>query len=367
MHTDDERLHAIALSMVPRIGDVHARALMDQYGSASEVFRISRRELEAMPGIGEIRARSIRTFKAFRQAEEEMAWTLKTAVDIHIYATPTYPRRLLHCSDAPIVLYSRGKMNEPSKAVAIIGTRKPTTAGLQAVETFVSGLASHGILVISGLAQGIDTEAHRAALNHGLSTVGVLGHGLDILYPPSNARLARKMVEQGALVTEFRNGTMPDAPNFPKRNRIVAGLSDALIVIETDLKGGSMITANLAFGYDRDLFALPGRITDERSRGCNQLIRENKAMLVTGPEDLVRAMNWDLPDKKPRLQQAALFVELEPVERKVMDLIREAGQLDTDAIGFRAGLRSNQLSSVLLSLEMKGLVRALPGKCYAPA
>ena len=367
MNTDDDRLHAIALSMVPRVGDVHARLLMDQYGSAVNIFQASRRDLEAIPGIGEIRARGIRSFRAFRQAEDELAWAEKSSVEVMVYGTPPYPRRLRQCADAPLVLYARGALPEPAKAVALIGTRKPTPAGMQAVEHFVGGLAAHGVQVISGLAQGIDTEAHKAALKHGLSTVGVLGHGLDILYPPSNARLARKMVEQGALVTEFRNGTMPDATNFPKRNRIVAGLSDAVIVIETDIKGGSMITASLAFGYDRDLFALPGRITDERSRGCNRLIRENKAMLVTGPEDLVRAMNWDLPDRKPRHQQTTLFVELDADERSVMDLIRDAGSLDADSIGQRAGLRSSRLSGVLLALEMKGLIRSLPGKCYAPA
>jgi DNA processing protein len=367
MHSDNERLHAIALSMVPRVGDVHARVLMDHYGCAGEVFRASRRELETIPGIGEIRARGIRTFRSFRMAEEELAWADKASVDVLIYGTPRYPRRLRHCPDAPVVLYARGVMHEPMKAVAIIGTRKPTPGGLQAVEAFVAGLAAHGIQVISGLAQGIDTEAHRSALKHGLSTIGVLGHGLDILYPPSNARLARKMTDQGALITEFRNGTMPDASNFPRRNRIVAGLSDAVIVVETDLKGGSMITAGLAFGYDRDLFALPGRVTDEKSRGCNHLIRENKAMLVTSPEDLVRAMNWDLPERNPRQQQASLFVDLNPEESRVMELIRKAGSLDADAIGHGAGLRSSILSGILLSLEMKGLVRALPGKCYAPA
>jgi DNA processing protein len=367
MSTADDRLHAIALSMVPRVGDVHARILMDHYGSATPAFHASRRELEAIPGIGEIRAQGIRKFKAFHRAEEEVSWTERMSVDILVYGSPGYPRRLRHCPDGPIVLYNRGAITDPERAVAIIGTRKPTTAGLQAVSGFVEGLASQGIQVISGLAQGIDTEAHRAALKHGLSTVGVLGHGLDILYPPSNARLARMMMEQGALVTEFRNGTLPDAPNFPKRNRIVAGLSDAVLVIETGIKGGSMITAGLAFGYDRDLFAIPGRITDQRSLGCNQLIRGNKAMLVTGPEDIVSAMNWDLPDRKPRHRQAALFADLDAVEGKVMEVVQMAGTLDADNIGLRAGMRSSQVSGVLLSLEMKGLIRTLPGKRYAPA
>jgi len=365
---EQDPVAAIALTMVPRVGDVHARILMERYGTAPAVFAAARRELEAIPGIGTVRAASIRSFRAFHLAQAEWEWTRRSEVQVIVHGTSTYPRRLAHCADAPLVLYGKGDTGDRERTVAVIGTRKPSPWCVKATHDIIQGLAPLGIQVVSGLAQGIDTEAHRIALRDGLHTIGVLGHGLDILYPPSNARLARDMLNHGGLLTEFRNGTMPDAPNFPRRNRIVAGLADAVLVIETGVKGGSMITARLAFGYDRDLFALPGRSTDESSLGCNRLIQENKAMLVTAAEDMVKAMNWDLAPARPSARQPALFIDLTPEEERIMQVLREAaGPEGADEIALRAGLRTSQSSALLLGLEMKGLVLALPGKRFAMA
>jgi DNA processing protein len=366
MDGDQDPVAAIALTMVPRVGDVHARILMEQYGSATAVFAAARRELEAIPGIGTVRAASIRSFRNFQQAESEWKWTRHAGVEVIVQGSPKYPRRLTHCTDAPLVLYGKGDTSDRERVVAVIGTRKPSAWCVKATHELLKGLSSLGIQVVSGLAQGIDTEAHRTALNEGLHTIGVLGHGLDILYPPSNARLARDMMTNGGLLTEFRNGTLPDAQNFPKRNRIVAGLADAVLVVETGVKGGSMITARLAFGYDRDIFALPGRPADENAMGCHRLIQENKAMLVTSAEDIVKAMNWDLAPPQKSARQPALFVDLSPEEERIMTVLREsAGPEAADDIALRSGLRTSQASALLLGLEMKGLIRTLPGKRYA--
>jgi DNA processing protein len=365
MGIGDDLIHTLSLSMVPQVGHVHARILMDHYGSAASVFRARRRELESIPGIGPLRARNIFEFRGQGKAEAEIVWAERHSVRLHIYGTPSYPRRLSHIPDGPLVIFSKGEMNpDPSKAVAIIGTRKPTDAGIQITNKIVSGLHQHGVQIISGLAQGIDTEAHKASIRNQLETVGVLGHGLNIIYPPANARLASQMLTKGGLISEFQSGTLPDASNFPRRNRIVAGLADAVIVIETDVRGGSMITANLAFGYDRDLFAIPGRITDDKSAGCNLLISMNKATLTTGPEDIIRVMNWDLPKSPKQNRQIPLFSELEDDEKKIVEALRSSENLDLDSIGIAAGLRSSRLAATLLGLEMKCLIRSLPGKRF---
>lgn len=368
MDGDQDPVAAIALTMVPGVGDVHARILTERYGNAASVFSANRRELEAIPGIGEVRAASIRAFRSFHLAEAEWSWARRNGVQVVVYGSPPYPRRLAHCADAPLVLYGKGDLADKERVVAVIGTRKPSAWCRKVTQDIMQGLAPLGIQVVSGLAQGIDTEAHRSALHHGMHTIGVLGHGLDIIYPPSNARLAKDMLENGGLLSEFRNGTLPDAPNFPRRNRIVAGMSDAVVVVETGVKGGSMITARLAFDYDRDIFAVPGRPTDEASMGCHRLIQENKAMLFTSAEDVIKAMSWDLGPSRTSTRQSTLFVDLCPEEERIMTVLREApGSEMADEIALRAGLRSSQASAFLLGLEMKGLLRALPGKRFALA
>jgi DNA processing protein len=229
----------------------------------------------------------------------------------------------------------------------------------------VETLSQHSITIVSGMAFGIDTQAHKACVKYNVPTVGVLAHGLDTLYPPENAKLARNMLEQGGgLMTEFWSGTKPDKHNFPTRNRVVAGLADATIVVETDIKGGSMITAELAIGYNRDVFAFPGRVNDAKSKGCNWLIRQNKAALISNGDELLEAMNWlPQPEKKARVQRS-LFIELTPHEKMIVDLLNANNQLHIDELNIKSGINASAAAAALLSLELQGVIERMPGKIF---
>jgi DNA processing protein len=286
-------LYAISLTMVPNVGAIQARILLEHFSTAGDVFRAGTRDLENVPGIGTIRANSIRSFREFQLAEKEISFMQKSGIRALLYNDNEYPKRLLHCDDPPSVLYYKGNadLNVP-KVLSIVGTRRETDYGRDVLTEIIADLAGTGILVLSGLAYGIDAIAHRLALKNGLFTIGVLAHGLDRLYPSLHNSLAREMLEQGGLITDFTSGAKPDKQNFPKRNRIVAGMSDALLVVESGITGGSMITVNMAGSYNREVFAIPGRINDHKSEGCNKLIRENKAGLVSSAEDILTHMNW---------------------------------------------------------------------------
>ena len=277
-----------------------------------------------------------------------------------------YPKRLLNCYDPPTLLFYKGTGDlNTGRIVNIIGTRNPTDYGRQLTDKLVETLAQHNIMVVSGLAFGIDTQAHKASLKNNLPTVGVLAHGLDTIYPSENAKLARTILEQGGgLLTEFPSGTKPDKHNFPTRNRVVAGLCDATIVVETDIKGGSMITADLAIGYNRDVFAFPGKVTDAKSRGCNWLIRQNKAALISNGDELLETMNWlPHPEKKPKVQRS-LFIELTPQEKTIVDLLTSREQMHIDELNLKSGLPPSSAAGALLSLELQGVVARMPGKLY---
>jgi DNA processing protein len=355
----------IALTQVPHIGPVHARILLQEKGSAQAIFNSSRRELECIPGIGSVRADCIRRSRDTGRAEQEIRFMEKYRIQALALGQAGYPQRLSHCYDAPVLLYYRGVADlNALKIISIIGTRTPTEYGKDRVRDLLLALAPHGPLVLSGLAYGIDTLAHRHALKNNLHTVGILAHGLDRIYPHANKSLAREMMEQGGLLTDFPSGTNPDAVNFPRRNRIVAGMSDAVIVVETGEKGGSMITARLANGYDREVFALPGRITDAKSAGCHALIRENRAHLLAKPEDIAGTLDWDQSLKAPARVQPLLITELSRPEQAILDLIREKGSPTIDEIRRQGGLSAGDTAGVLLSLEMLQVIVPLPGKRY---
>lgn len=358
----------IALAMVPNIGDVHMKTLLQHFAGASGVFRAKRRELERLPGIGTVRASAIRNFRDFSRAEKEVRFLEKYRISAISLGDPEYPRRLLHCHDAPVLFYYRGNgdLNGP-RVISIVGTRDPSDYGREWVAHLLAELAPYRPLITSGLAYGIDTVAHRKALKNGLQTVGILAHGLDRIYPNANKTLAGDMIDQGGLLTEFMSGTHPDAQNFPRRNRIVAGIADAVIVVETGDKGGSMITADIANSYNKDVFALPGRVTDARSHGCNRLIREHKAQLVTGAPDIVEMLNWDCEARPDRRSQRSLFHDLGPQEQRIMDLFTETLSLSIDEIRIQSGLKAGEAATSILNLEMMGLLQALPGKTYRPA
>jgi DNA processing protein len=363
-----ELLYQIALTEVPNIGCVHAKILAQKLGSAEKIFKAKQFILEKIEGVGEIRARSIKSFNDFSKAEEEIKFIEKYKIKTLFLTDKDYPKRLLNCYDSPTLLFYKGDADlNASKIIAIIGTRNHTEYGKQQTEKLVKELSSQYVRVVSGMAYGIDAIAHKAAYKNDLATVGVLGHGLDQIYPPDHSNLAKDMLKHGGgLLTEFRSNTKPDKHNFPTRNRIVAGMSDATIVIETGEKGGSMITAELANGYNKDVFALPGKVTDNKSAGCNFLIRNNKAMLLTDAEELIEVMGWEEKAKsvKEKKSQREIFIELSKDEKIIVDILNEKDTVHIDELNFKSGLSSSSMAAAILSLELQGVVATLPGKLY---
>ncbi|RYY38410.1 MAG: DNA-protecting protein DprA [Chitinophagaceae bacterium] len=362
-----ELLYQIALTQVPQIGDVHARILLQHYGSASAVFGAKMSELEKLEGIGTVRARALRGFSDFAALEKELHFIERYSVNTYFLTDPSYPKRLLQCYDPPVLLFGKGDIDlNAQRLVAVVGTRHPTDYGRRWTETFVEALAPLGVTIVSGLAFGIDAAAHKAALKHNIPTIGVVGHGLARVYPQEHTAMARNMVRAGGgLLTEFLSGTDPDKHNFPLRNRIVAGLSDCVVVVETAEKGGSMITARVADGYNRDVFAVPGRVGDKQAGGCNLLIRTNKAQLLTSAEEFVEAMGWnERTVATPAVQQKSLFTDLSEPEQQLLALLSDDQSIHIDELNLRSGLRTSEVAALLLELELKGAVRSLPGKQY---
>ncbi|NMD16070.1 MAG: DNA-protecting protein DprA, partial [Bacteroidales bacterium] len=267
-------LYEIALTLIPGVGDINGKKLVNYCGSAEAVFKEKKSALMRIPGIGEYTANAILNTKPFDRAQQEIEFIKKYKVNVFYYKDKNYPLRLRNCEDAPILIYYKGTESlNPPLSLSIVGTRRATDYGKWYIDKLMEALSSYSVVIISGLAFGIDTAAHRSALEHGLPTIAILGHGLDRIYPSQNRQLAKKILDHGGLLTDFPSQTKPDRENFPKRNRIIAGLCDALLVIETGIKGGSLITADIANSYNRDVFALPGRFGDQMSEGCNWLIR----------------------------------------------------------------------------------------------
>lgn len=362
-----ELLYQIALTLVPNIGPVQAKILL-QHCDVEEIFHAKKSFLEKIEGIGPIRASSIVAFKNFSRAEEEMKFIEKYKIKPLFVTDPLYPKRLLNCYDSPTILYYKGETDlNAEKIVSIIGTRSHTDYAKQVTDNLVKDISSQNIMVISGLAFGVDGIAHKAAMKNGLPTVGVLAHGLDQIYPAEHAGLAKDMVKNGGgLLTEFGSKSKPDKHNFPSRNRIVAGMSDATIVIETSLKGGSMITAELANGYNKDVFAIPGKITDTKSAGCNYLIKSNKAVLLSNTSDLLQLMGWkDLSkNKKQKKQQREIFIELSKDEKIIIDILKGNETVSIDDINLKSGLSSSAVAAAILNLELQNVVLSLPGKLF---
>ncbi len=361
----DELICRLALTLVPNIGDVQTKLLVQHFGGAQSIFKAKKSELEGVEGMGSVRAQSIMSFKEFEAAEKELQFIQKFNIQPLFLTDSAYPQRLLQCYDPPTLLFYKGTADlNASKIVAIVGTRNHTDYGKTVTENLVKGLADQGIIVVSGLAYGIDSIAHKAALKAGIPTVGVVGHGLDKMYPAENATLAREMVKSGGgLLTEFFSGTRPDKHNFPLRNRVVAGMCDATVVVETHAKGGSLITAKLADGYNRDVFAVPGRANDVKSAGCNFLIQHNKSVLLQTADDLLTVMGWKEVAKK-RKKQKELFIELTPDEKTIVQLLQEKEAVHIDELNLRSGLSSSAVATAILSLELQNIITSLPGKVY---
>lgn len=367
---DQSRLSLLALHFIPGIGDHIIRQLVSYCGSPEKVFTTPRGKLLKIPGVGGITANAIAKESPFKKAEQEVLKAEKHDVQLIFYIDKLYPSRLKTINDSPTLLYTKGKMNlENPKTVGIVGTRRATDYGKICIEELIAGLLPHDVLIVSGLAYGIDIWAHKESIQKNLATVGVLGSGIDVMYPAQHKETAIKMEQNGGIITENPFGTKPDAHNFPARNRIIAGLSDALVVIEAGERGGALITAEIANSYNKDVFAFPGNIGRSYSIGCNNLIKANKANLITSIKDLEYIMNWDPSDnQKKETKQSQSLEGLTDAEMVIMNtLLDNGGVLVIDDLSWKTNFPLSQLASTLLGLEFKGAVSSLPGKRYKVA
>jgi DNA processing protein len=358
--------HKIALGLIPRIGDINARKLVSHFGSVEAIFHEPYRNLIKIPGIGSGIAKYISDRAYLETAEKEAEYVTKNNIRTHFYLDNDYPFRLRQCDDSPVVFFFKGNCNlDASKILSIVGTRNATTRGRELCEKIIRGLAADhpDLLIISGLAYGIDIASHKAALANNLQTVGVLAHGFKTTYPAIHASIAKAMVSKGGLVTDFLSDALPERNNFLKRNRIIAGLADATLVVESGIKGGALITADIANSYNRDVFAVPGRPDDQWSAGCNSLIRNNKAFLTECSDDIEYFLNWKPEKSKPVIQQT-LFSDLDETEKIIFELLSKQGELTIDTICRILNIPVYKLSSLLLQMEFKGLLKCSPGNLY---
>lgn len=359
----EEMFNRVALTLIPQIGDVVAKELLAHFGNATAIFAAKKRELERIPGVGAHRANAIKKCCDRQAIEKEIVFMEKNDVEPIFYTDANYPERLRHCYDSPVMLYSKGVATlQAPKMLGIVGTRRPTAYGIQLCEQFIDAFKDENITIVSGLAYGIDITAHRAALRVGLPTIGVLAHGLNTLYPAAHHYTAQQMLQQGGLLTDFHSGASLNKQNFPRRNRIVAGICDAILVIESGVKGGSLITADIAAGYNRDVMAIPGRIGDPGSAGCLELIKQNKASLVTSAQDVLETLNWR--PVAPQPVQQSLFYQLDTDEQVILQLLSAHKALHLDEILHRSALNKSRVSEKLMQLEMMAMLRPLPGNTY---
>lgn len=370
MDVGDKLLYRIALTQIKGVGDITARNLLQVVGDEEGIFKSSRKSLSSIQGIASKTVDEILNPEVLRKAERQLSFVINNKISIFFISDETYPKRLKDCSDAPILLYFKGDTNlNANKIISIVGTRKSTSYGNSFCDTFLQDIAAvlPNTLIISGLAYGIDIQAHRFALKHGLPTVGVLAHGLDRIYPSAHRQTAKEMVETGGIITEFPSGTEPDRFNFVRRNRIVAGMADAIIVVESDERGGSLITAEIANSYCKDVFAVPGKMTDKYSKGCNKLIASHKADLFLSSEYFIEQMGWDTESvnkrKEPRQQE--LFLDLTTDEADIINYLKGDDSVHIDQLARMLNIPTYQLFTTLLELEMKGLVKNLPGNLYS--
>jgi len=362
---DAELLQHLSLTMIPQVGDIQIGILLKHFGSAASVLSASAKALEEVPGIGTVRAASIRNCHVQQRVEAEWRFIQKNHIKVLVKGNQGYPSKLEHCMDAPHVLFYKGSSGLLNKrVVSVVGTRSPSQYGKDRVVELMAVLGQYNVMVVSGLAYGIDTVAHKEALNNTLETIGVLGHGHDQLYPHANKALAADMLQQGGLLSEFMQGIQPEKQNFPKRNRIVAGMADAVVVVESGSKGGSLITADIANSYNKDVLAYPGRATDPSSKGCNQLIRNHKANLITCGQDLVEFMNWAEDQHQSSKVQHAMKASLSDEENVILSIISHHDPCPIDLLTNLSGLNPGLVSAHVLSLEMAGLITSLPGKLY---
>lgn len=357
----------IALTMINGVGNYLGKTLLGHFGSAQAVFKTNRKELRKVPGIGTLTSNNIVSFKKFDEVNREVELLEKKGIRAISLFDDAYPYRLKEIDDNPLVLFCKGTADlNPKRIIAIVGSRNSSSYGKQVTEDIIQALSSHQVTIVSGLAAGTDTNVHKACLKHGLATIGVLGHGFQTMYPGSNRSLANEMTRSGAVMTEYRFEVPGSKENFPKRNRIVAGMVDAVIVVESGRNGGSMITADLANQYNRDVFAIPGKLSDLNSAGCNRLIQINQAAIIDSISGLVNYLGYNNQPKPKASIQPELFSNLSDEELMVLRLL-ESGPKGVDDLLYGSDLQMRKLALILLNLEFKGLLRSHPGKVYALA
>lgn len=362
---NEQLVYQIALSKIEGIGSRKAKLLVSYCGGVEEVFKKSKKDLIKIPNIGTKTLEKFDKNTILTAAEKEAKLVEKEGISTCFYLDQKYPKRLKNHEDSPVLLYSRGEINlDVSRTVGIVGTRKPTSYGKIQCEKLVAALLPYQVSIISGLAFGIDATAHQAACDHGIPTVGILGNGLSSIYPAQNRKLANRMMDNGGVISEFDYYAKPDRAHFPMRNRIIAALSDVVIVVESARKGGSIITAEIANDYNKDVFAIPGKVHDEKSEGCNKLIKQHKANLLESVQDISYIMRWEEEDQSNQVRQQSLFLDLSQEEKLLIENMPGNEEIAIDKLHHQLSFSMGELSSVLLNLEFKGIIKSLPGKNY---
>jgi len=363
--TDQELIYVLALQHVPKIGDLTAKKLIGHCGSAEAVLKEKKHNLLKIDGVGLTTISDLFNSNHIKEAELELQFIKHEQIECLYFTEDNYPEKLKHCIDGPILLFKSGNINlKNQRTISIVGTRKITTNGITFCEKLVELLTPFNPVIVSGFAYGTDITAQKSALKHNLQTIGCLAHGFNQMYPPSHKKYVAEVKNHGGFFTDFWSTDVFDRNNFLKRNRIIAGLSEATIVIESAEKGGSLVTADIANSYNRDVFAVPGRISDNQSAGCNNLIKYQKAHMLTNPMDVPYILNWKLDDDKKPAVQKQLFVELDENEKVIYNYLKSNNKQMLDIIAIECELPIFKVASILLNMELKGVIRPLPGKLF---
>ena len=363
--SENELIALLRLQRIPHIGDINAKKLIDRCGSALMVFEEKKETLLKIEGIGTYALQYLYDAEHIEAAEAELAFIKEKDIAFSYFLDEDYPKHLKHCIDSPILLFKSGNIAlEERKIISVVGTRNITSYGQRFCEDFIAEIAPLNPVIVSGFAYGVDITIQKAALAYNLQTIGCLAHGLNQIYPKTHKKYVSQIEHNGGFFTEFWSTSNPERENFLKRNRIIAGLSEATIVIESAEKGGSLVTADIAHGYNRDVFAVPGRASDKYSRGCNNLIKQQKAQLLTSAAELVYLLGWELDEKKKEPIQKQLFTELSDTEKDVYSYLQSNGKQTLDTIALECSLPIFKVSATLLNMEMKGVIRPLPGKLF---
>lgn len=362
--SDQELFYLLALLKVEGVGDIMAKKLLTHCGSAEAVFKTKTVQIAGIDGVGSVLLKNLKDKTVFEKAGRELEFIRADQINACYFQDENYPERLKHCIDSPVLIFTSGNIDlKNKKMISIVGTRQITSYGIDFCRKLIEDLVPLDPVIVSGFAYGVDIVAHQLAMENNLQTIGVLAHGLNQIYPKTHKRYISKMEEKGGFITEFWSSSNPDKEKFVRRNRIVAGMTEATIVIESADKGGSLITANLANDYNREVFAVPGRVTDRYSQGCNNLIKTQKANVLTSAADLIYGLNWDL-ESKPKSIQRQLFVELAPDEEIIYNFLIKSGKELLDIIALECNFPIFKISGILLNMELKGLIRPLPGKMF---